>query len=82
MGTLEKLYERAKNNPGSVSFAELDKLLKRWGFACRQPRGGSSHYIYTRAGVRLSIPRDGKAVKPFYVQQATDALEQIDLGEE
>ncbi len=82
MGTLEKLYERAKNNPGSVSFAELDTLLQRWGFARRQPRGGSSHYFYTRGSVTLSIPREGKAVKPVYVRQAMRALEQLDLGEE
>lgn len=79
LGTLEKLYERARRNPGSVSFAELDTLLQRWGFVRRQPGSGSSHYLYTRRAVSLSVPRAGKAVKPVYVRRAMKALEQIDL---
>jgi hypothetical protein len=82
LGTLEKLYERAKNNPGSVSFEELNTLLERWGFTRRQPSGGSSHYTYTRGDVMLTVPRDGKAVKPVYVRRAMRALERLDLGEE
>jgi hypothetical protein len=82
VGTLAKLYERAKRNPGSVSFDELNTLLARWGFARRQPHGGSSHYFYTRGTVTLSVPRGGKAVKPVYVRRVMKALEQLGLEEE
>lgn len=81
MGALEKLYERALRNPGSVRFDELHTLLTRWGFACRQPRGGSSHYFHSRGGMLLLVVRAGKAVKPVYVQRVIKALEQIRLEE-
>jgi hypothetical protein len=79
LGKLEKLYQRALNNPGSVSFDELSRLLQFWGFTVRQPRGGSSHYVYKRGAIALSIPRDGKGVKPIYVKRAMAVLESIDL---
>lgn len=82
MGKLEKLYERAKRNPGSVRFDELDKLLRRWNFTRRQPRGGSSHYTYTRETVRLTVPRHGSTVSPEYVRAAIAALEQLGLDDE
>lgn len=66
MGALDKLYERALRNPGSVRFDELHTLLTHWGFRCRQPGGGSSHYFYSRGRALLSVVREGKAVKPVY----------------
>lgn len=43
---LEKLYKQIRNNPQNIKFETLDKLLKRYGFQCRHPKGGSSHYSY------------------------------------
>lgn len=79
MGRLEKLYERAKANPGSVRFDELDTLLRRWGSVRRQPRGGSSHYFYSRGDVLLSVVRQGTAVKATYVRRVIKALERLGL---
>ena len=42
MSQLEKLLLRIKNNPKTVRFDELDKILKRLDFEVRQPKGGSS----------------------------------------
>jgi hypothetical protein len=81
VGKLERLYARAKNSPGSVRWSELDALLQSWGFARRQPGGGSSHYTYTRGTVRLTVPRHGTSVKPEYVRVAIKALEFIELTE-
>ena len=41
-----KLLERVRNSPKDAKFSEVQKLLKDAGFRERQPRGGSSHYIY------------------------------------
>ena len=38
MSKLEKLLEKIKNNPKSVRFAELDRILTIAGFVRRQPR--------------------------------------------
>ena len=43
----EKILDRIKNNPKAVRFEELKKVLTDTGFSERQPKGGSSHYIYT-----------------------------------
>ena len=41
-----KLLERIVNNPKDTKFSQVQKLLKDVGFNERQPKGGSSHYIY------------------------------------
>lgn len=82
LSSLRKLYERALRNPGSVRFDELDRLLRRWGFVRRQPGGGSSHHVYTRGAVSLTVPRHGDAVKPVYVRRVMEALETLCFPEE
>lgn len=70
MGQREKLLEHLRRNPGNVRFAELDRLLRWYGFECRQPRGGSSHYVYYRKGCPpLTVPRH-RSLKAVYVKQA------------
>jgi len=56
MSKLEKLLQKIKNNPKQVRFEELDKILTRAGFEKRQPKGGSSHYYYTKGALKVSIP--------------------------
>ncbi|MDF9410082.1 hypothetical protein L7E55_17370 [Pelotomaculum isophthalicicum JI] len=46
MTSFSKLYAKIVRNPKDVDFEELDKILKQYGFKCRQPGKGSSHYIY------------------------------------
>ncbi|MHB8575416.1 MAG: type II toxin-antitoxin system HicA family toxin [Dehalococcoidia bacterium] len=75
MTQLEKLYQRALTSPGSVRFRDLERLLLRHGFTCRQPGGGSSHYVFERGHIMLTIPRQGNnGVKPVYVRRAMGAL--------
>ena len=75
MSKLEKLLQRIKNNPKSVRFEELDKILRREGYEPSQPRGGSSHYTYKKQGVRsLTIPRQTPYVEEIYVRIVLAAL--------
>lgn len=78
MAKLNKLYNRIARNPKDVDFAELDKILKQYGFKCRQPGTGSSHYIYRHPDLpdMLSIPK-GRPVKAVYVKQALAAIEKL-----
>ncbi len=74
MSKLEKLLERIKNNPKTVRFEELDKLLIRAGFIKRQSKKGSSHYYYTKEDKTISVPFR----KPFILQTyVLDAIELI-----
>lgn len=74
----EKLINRIKNNPKTVKFEELDKLLQNVGFERRQPRGGSSHYTYGIADKILTVPCKKPYIKVIYVKMAIKLLE--DLG--
>ncbi|GAW93293.1 toxin HicA [Calderihabitans maritimus] len=75
MTKLDKLLQKIKNNPKQVRFKELDRILIRYGFSRRQPRGGSSHYIYTKGTVRLVVPYRQPHIKSVYVERAIKILE-------
>ncbi len=75
MSKLEKLLQRIKNNPKTVRFEELDKVLRREGYEPSQPRGGSSHYTYKKFGGRsITIPRQLPYVNECYVRDVLDTL--------
>lgn len=83
MADLEKLYAKIANNPKNVRFEELDKLLRRHGFQCRQPGGGSSHYTYYHPQLPdiLTIPY-ARQIKAVYVKKAIAAIERLKGGKE
>lgn len=78
MTRFDKLYNQIVNNPKDVKFEDLDKLLTRYGFECRQPRGGSSHYTYHHPKIAevLSIPK-ARPIKAIYVKKAIAAIEKV-----
>ena len=75
MSKLEKLLERIKNSPKQVRFDELDKLLIKVGFERRQPRGGSSHYIYIKGSARVTVPFHQPHIGEAYVKLVIKILE-------
>lgn len=79
MSKLEKLLARIKNNPKTVSFKDLEKVLLRDGYQKRQPRGGSSHYIFKKGRNILSVPYNTPFVKECYVEQAIIALNENEI---
>ena len=74
MSKLEKLFQRIISNPKNVRFEELEKALLRRGFSESQSGGGSSHYIFKKDGVSVTIPRHGKFVGEVYVHMAIAAM--------
>lgn len=78
MTRLHKMYTRKVRNPKDVDFEELDKLLKQYGFKCRQPGKGSSHYIYYHPELpeALSVPK-ARPVKAVYVRHAIAAIDKL-----
>ncbi len=75
MSKLEKLYLKVKNNPKAVRFEELNKILLAEGFKMRQPGKGSSHYIYKRGDVSITIPRRKPFVLEKYVREIIKIVE-------
>ena len=75
MSQWEKLLERIRNNPKTVTFEELDKILVRSGYEKRQPGGGSSHYTFRKKGkLPLTIPTKSPYLKEEYVKLVIEAL--------
>ncbi|MBE3585046.1 type II toxin-antitoxin system HicA family toxin [Desulfofundulus thermocisternus] len=81
MPKLKKLFEKIVRNPNDVDFHDLDKLLIRYGFNCRQPRKGSSHFTYYHPQLDeiLTIPKD-RPLKAVYVKKAIEAIKKLQNG--
>jgi len=72
---LVKLADKILRNPKDVDFGELSRLLEGFGFECRQPRGGSSHYVFRKLGrMPISVPKN-KPVNRKYITQVIDLLD-------
>ena len=63
MSQWEKLLANIRNNPKSVMFDELDKVLRNTGFERRQSGKGTSHYRYVLGTDYIIVPRHGNHVK-------------------
>lgn len=67
---LRKLFQ----NPKTVPFKELDHVLRDFGFKMRQPSSGSSHYVYTKEEIQISVPFKRPYVKEFYVKRVLELI--------
>ncbi|QSO51103.1 type II toxin-antitoxin system HicA family toxin [Alicyclobacillus curvatus] len=76
MSQWEKLLQSIRNNPNSVRFDELDKVLRNTGFERKQSGKGSSHYRYVLGTDQIVVPRHGNYVKEVYVKQVIEILSQ------
>lgn len=67
---LVKIVGEILQNPKNVSFDDLRRLLEGLGFESRQPKGGSSHYIFRKSGLpfHFSVPK-AKPVNKTYVKE-------------
>ncbi len=75
-----KLLERIKNNPKDTRFTEVQKLLKDAGFRERQPKGGSSHYIYYHESLDriVTLTKGTKRLPEYQVKDALRALQRLE----
>jgi hypothetical protein len=76
MSQWEKLLARIHNNPKTVTVDELDNSLQRAGYMRRQPRSGSSHYVYIKGPRILTVPKHSPYVKESYVKAALRVLDE------
>lgn len=57
MSQFEKLIQRIRNNPKSVRFAEIEKILLALGYELRQPKGGQvTGYFLKQEDNRFVFP--------------------------
>jgi hypothetical protein len=68
------LHETPFQNPKVVTFKELDRVLKDQGFEMRQAGSGSSHYVYTKGIIQISVPFKRPYVKEVYVKRVLELI--------
>ena len=80
MAKKTKQFERIRNNPKDAKFAEVQKLLKDAGFRERQPKGGSSHYIYYHESLDriITLTKGIKQLPEYQVKDALRALQRLE----
>lgn len=74
MAKRAKRVKKLFQNPRVVSFKELDQVLKNLGFKVRQPGSGSSHYIYIKGEVQISVPFRRPYVLEIYVKRVLELI--------
>ena len=68
MSKFEKLLERIKNNPKTVRFEEIEKVLLGAGYVCLNAKG--SHYTFRKQDKQpITIPRHLPYVGEIYVKK-------------
>ncbi|PNU20965.1 toxin HicA [Geothermobacter hydrogeniphilus] len=74
----KRLLKRVRQiieKPKDVDFSALQRLLESFGYECRQPRRGSSHYVFRKAGAApITVPKK-KPVNAVYVKQVIKLLD-------
>ena len=75
-----KLIDRLRNNPKDAKFSEVRKLLKDAEFSERQPKGGSSHYIYYNEFLDriVTLTKGRKQLPEYQVKDALRALQRLE----
>lgn len=80
----EKTFERLKRNPRDVTFEEAQRLLGDFGFGERQPKGGSSHYIYYHESLDkiVTLTKGTKTLPIYQVKDALRAIQRLRMSHE
>lgn len=73
----QKRIVKLFQNPKTVRFEELHKVLLTQGFECRQPKSGSSHYTYVKGAILLTVPYKRPHVKAIYVKRVLEIIESL-----
>ena len=58
-----------------LRFEELRKVLESYGYIMETPRGGSSHYVFRKAGYNpITVPKH-EPIKVVYVKLVREMVE-------
>lgn len=75
MSKWEKLLSRILSLQKNIRFDELCKVLESYGYRMSAPKGGSSHYVFRKAGCQpITIPKH-EPIKKVYVEMVRQVVE-------
>lgn len=69
-----KRVKKIFQNPKNVPFQKLSRVLISFGFETREPRSGSSHHIFTKGEVQISVPYKRPFAKEVYVKRVLELI--------
>ena len=82
MAQWDKLLDRIKSLDKDMRFAELKKILQSYGYTVKQPKGGSSHYIFRKPACNpIAIPNH-EPIKIVYVRMVKEIVESEEKNKE
>lgn len=71
MSQWDKLIEEILHEDAHLRFEDLCKALEKMGYTARQPKGGSSHYTFRKAGcMPVTIPKHYPISKAYIAMVA------------
>ena len=75
MSQWDKLLDRVRRLSPDLRFEELKKILESYGYVMSDPKGGSSHYTFRKAGYPpITIPKH-KPIKKVYIEKVREVVE-------
>ena len=82
MSQWDKLLNKIKLLDKDMRFAELSKVLQSYGYTVSQPKSGSSHYTFRKAGCNpITIPNH-EPIKVVYVKMVKEIVESEEKNKE
>ena len=76
MSKKDKLLKDIRNNLKNVRFDALQNLLLGYGFKISAPRGGSSHYTFSKDIYRITVPKENP-VNQIYVKKVIQIIDEL-----
>ena len=75
MSRWDKLLDKVRRLSPDLRFEELKKILESYGYVMSDPKGGSSHYTFRKAGYPpITIPKH-KPIKKVYIEMVREVVE-------
>lgn len=69
-----KLFHKFLNNPCSLVFSEIEKLLLEFGFESRWAKSSHKKFFHKDAGILFSIPVHYKDCKDVYKRKMSKII--------
>ena len=76
MSKKDKLLQDMRNNPKNMRFDVLHNLLVGHDFNVSAPRGGSSHYTFSKGIYRITVPKENP-VNQIYVKKVIKIIDEL-----
>ena len=81
MSKWDKLIRKICSLSNDIILEDLQKVLEHYGYVMKQPKKGSSHYVFRKKGhCPITIPKH-KPIKQVYVKKVRDIIENEERGE-